>query len=92
MSNYPLPLSSHNYFPQYPIECNYLTLRYEVTFNFVNFFFLGKMKGIAFVQDPDGYWIEILNGEKLVKITEEFASQTKLSCNTLMGNCGVILL
>lgn len=34
----------------------------------------GKMKGIAFVQDPDGYWIEILNGEKLVKITEEFAS------------------
>uniref|UniRef100_T1JA41 lactoylglutathione lyase n=1 Tax=Strigamia maritima TaxID=126957 RepID=T1JA41_STRMM len=21
----------------------------------------GKMKGIAFIQDPDGYWIEILN-------------------------------
>jgi len=21
----------------------------------------GKMKGVAFIQDPDGYWIEILN-------------------------------
>jgi lactoylglutathione lyase len=21
----------------------------------------GKMKGLAFVKDPDGYWIEILN-------------------------------
>lgn len=36
--------------------------------------FVGKMKGIAFVQDPDGYWIEILNGENLLKITKEFAS------------------
>ena len=34
---------------------------------------IGKMKGIAFVQDPDGYWIEILNGETLVKVTKEFA-------------------
>lgn len=25
----------------------------------------GKMKGIAFIQDPDGYWIEILN-EKII--------------------------
>ncbi|XP_068682822.1 lactoylglutathione lyase-like [Montipora foliosa] len=33
----------------------------------------GKMKGIAFVQDPDGYWIEILSGENLLKITKEFA-------------------
>ena len=23
----------------------------------------GKMKGLAFVKDPDGYWIEILNPE-----------------------------
>lgn len=22
---------------------------------------LGKMKGLAFIKDPDGYWIEILN-------------------------------
>lgn len=36
--------------------------------------FVGKMKGIAFVQDPDGYWIELLNGENLLKITKEFAS------------------
>lgn len=21
----------------------------------------GKMKGLAFIQDPDGYWIEIFN-------------------------------
>lgn len=25
----------------------------------------GKMKGIAFIQDPDGYWIEILNCETM---------------------------
>ncbi|EDO29146.1 predicted protein [Nematostella vectensis] len=28
----------------------------------------GKMKGIAFIQDPDGYWIEILNGEGIADI------------------------
>ena len=39
-------------------------------------FFLseGKMKGIAFVEDPDGYWIEILNGENLLSVTKAFAS------------------
>lgn len=26
-----------------------------------NIDFAGKMKGIAFVKDPDGYWIEIFN-------------------------------
>lgn len=25
----------------------------------------GKMKGLAFIQDPDGYWIEILNPNKI---------------------------
>lgn len=25
----------------------------------------GKMKGLGFITDPDGYWIEILNGDKL---------------------------
>lgn len=25
----------------------------------------GKMKGIAFIQDPDGYWIEILNSDTM---------------------------
>lgn len=24
----------------------------------------GKMKGIAFIKDPDGYWIEILNADR----------------------------
>jgi len=28
----------------------------------------GKMKGLAFIKDPDGYWIEILNGLNLPKI------------------------
>jgi lactoylglutathione lyase len=26
----------------------------------------GKMKGIAFIKDPDGYWIEIFNNKSLV--------------------------
>uniref|UniRef100_A0AAZ3P808 Lactoylglutathione lyase n=2 Tax=Salmoninae TaxID=504568 RepID=A0AAZ3P808_ONCTS len=29
----------------------------------------GKMKGLAFVQDPDGYWIEILSPNNMVSIT-----------------------
>ncbi|NWT48492.1 LGUL lyase, partial [Chroicocephalus maculipennis] len=33
---------------------------------FLNF---GKMKGLAFVQDPDGYWIEILNPNHMVTLT-----------------------
>jgi len=28
----------------------------------------GSMKGLAFIQDPDGYWIEILSSEGLAKI------------------------
>lgn len=31
-------------------------------------FVLGKMKGLAFIQDPDGYWIEILNQHNMVNI------------------------
>ncbi|XP_013421960.1 lactoylglutathione lyase [Lingula anatina] len=27
----------------------------------------GKMKGLAFIKDPDGYWIEILNKDNMVK-------------------------
>lgn len=26
----------------------------------------GRMKGLAFIQDPDGYWIEIFNPKNLV--------------------------
>lgn len=29
----------------------------------------GKMKGLAFIQDPDGYWIEILSPNNMVPIT-----------------------
>lgn len=28
----------------------------------------GKMKNIAFIQDPDGYWIEILNADNMAQI------------------------
>lgn len=31
----------------------------------------GKMKGIAFITDPDGYWVEILNGKAVTKITSQ---------------------
>ncbi|CAB1343103.1 unnamed protein product [Coregonus sp. 'balchen'] len=29
----------------------------------------GKMKGLAFIQDPDGYWIEILSPNNMFTIT-----------------------
>ena len=35
--------------------------RYQVYLYANNFLFTGKMKGLAFIKDPDGYWIEILN-------------------------------
>jgi lactoylglutathione lyase len=28
----------------------------------------GKMRGLAFIQDPDGYWIEILNGGNMAAL------------------------
>ncbi|PAA88172.1 hypothetical protein BOX15_Mlig032183g1, partial [Macrostomum lignano] len=30
----------------------------------------GKMKGLAFILDPDGYWIEILNAGRMVEIAK----------------------
>lgn len=33
------------------------------------FFSSGKLKGLAFIQDPDGYWIEILSPNTMVSIT-----------------------
>ena len=30
--------------------------------------YTGKMKGLAFITDPDGYWIEILNGNSMTGI------------------------
>lgn len=30
----------------------------------------GKMKGIAFIKDPDGYWIEIFSAENTAKIVQ----------------------
>ncbi|KAL7888609.1 hypothetical protein AOLI_G00035830 [Acnodon oligacanthus] len=31
----------------------------------------GTMKGLAFIQDPDGYWIEILSPNNMVSLTSE---------------------
>jgi len=28
----------------------------------------GQMKGLAFIQDPDGYWIEILSSDGLADL------------------------
>lgn len=30
----------------------------------------GEIKGLAFIQDPDGYWIEVLDSANIVKITK----------------------
>ena len=30
----------------------------------------GSMKGLAFIKDPDGYWIEILNAEATAGLTK----------------------
>jgi len=30
----------------------------------------GKMKGLAFIKDPDGYWIEILSAKSLASIAD----------------------
>lgn len=32
----------------------------------------GKMKGIAFITDPDGYWIEIFNNITVSEIVKDF--------------------
>lgn len=32
----------------------------------------GKMKGIAFITDPDGYWIEIFNNKVVADIVKAF--------------------
>ncbi|CAH0549397.1 unnamed protein product [Brassicogethes aeneus] len=33
----------------------------------------GKMKGIAFITDPDGYWIEIFNDKQVADVVKEFS-------------------
>ncbi len=32
------------------------------------------MKGLAFIRDPDGYWIEVLSSNGLAKIITDMAS------------------
>jgi lactoylglutathione lyase len=36
-------------------------------FSYAGFSFVGVMKGIAFIKDPDGYWIEILSPTSMAK-------------------------
>ena len=43
---------------------NYLSVTPNV---FLSLFISGKMKGLAFIKDPDGYWIEILNPNNMKK-------------------------
>ena len=31
----------------------------------------GTMKDLAFIQDPDGYWIEILNADSITQLIQE---------------------
>ena len=31
----------------------------------------GSMKGLAFIKDPDGYWIEILNADAITSLIGE---------------------
>jgi lactoylglutathione lyase len=31
----------------------------------------GNMKGLAFITDPDGYWIEILNADSITDLIGE---------------------
>ena len=51
-SSEPLQLSKNTYCP----ECN------------INVISAGKMKGIAFIKDPDGYWIEIFDTKSVTKL------------------------
>jgi lactoylglutathione lyase len=39
-------------------------------FSYADFSFVGKMKGIAFIKDPDGYWIEILSPTGIAKLLQ----------------------
>lgn len=36
----------------------------------------GKMKGLAFIRDPDGYWIEILEATSLADLAADMASNS----------------
>lgn len=52
-------------------QCSLRILKCVVSLELLTIFpfFLGKMKGLAFIQDPDGYWIEILNPNHMVTLT-----------------------
>ncbi|XP_066533501.1 lactoylglutathione lyase-like isoform X2 [Hoplias malabaricus] len=43
----------------------------------------GKMKGLAFIQDPDGYWIEILSPNNMVSITSEAEKHCPVEGNVM---------
>ena len=38
----------------------------------------GKMKGLAFYTDPDGYWIEILQANMIEKIRVNVSKRNKI--------------
>lgn len=45
--------------------------KYNVCMDMMIHFVVGKLKGIAFITDPDGYWIEILNGPAVNKLIDQ---------------------
>jgi len=43
---------------------------YSVLFKYADFSFVGVMKGIAFIKDPDGYSIEILSPTGMAELLQ----------------------
>lgn len=52
---------------------NYHKLLAHECSDFVNKLVSGKMKGLAFIKDPDGYWIEIFDLRRIGITTSEAA-------------------
>jgi hypothetical protein len=48
------------------LHCNQATTCASLKFSIS---FAGKMKGIAFIKDPDGYWIEIFDRKTIGNVT-----------------------
>lgn len=51
------------------LSTQYLQFIFTLSFSVMFSPAAGKMKGLAFIQDPDGYWIEILSPNNMVSIT-----------------------
>jgi lactoylglutathione lyase len=52
-------------FVKRPDDGNHLKLRFNIRAVQMTALIAGKMKGLAFIQDPDGYWIEIFKANSV---------------------------